>query len=36
MRLPETRAQVTRRLGVPPERIFAAFASSELVASQSP
>src|SRR5262249_48473547 len=28
----ETRAEVTRRLGVSPERVFAAFASADLVA----
>lgn len=32
MPTPETRAEVTRHLGVPPERIFAAFASADLVA----
>jgi len=32
MSTPESRAQVTRRVGAPPERVFAAFASSDLVA----
>jgi uncharacterized protein YndB with AHSA1/START domain len=32
MAVPESRAQVTRRLAAAPERIFAAFASADLVA----
>jgi uncharacterized protein YndB with AHSA1/START domain len=32
MTMSDTRAEVTRRFGVPPERVFGAFASADLVA----